>query len=207
LGVEAEQFSVLVFEEAVFVAEADLPIVFGSMAGGDEQVGVVGVQRVYQRFRSIVGSFEFGGVAAAFLADHSIAFEFTEPHPLVDHFHGEFRAGGGLADCQGRRFLCDGKGVGCVVAGHDPPEEIGVGIVIELPGQLVDIDDKLSGDFRGLGNEGDVPGELFAQSANCFQWRVFVGDKRCLVFGDQGGGDLFPFGAVEAVLREQHGVG
>ncbi len=69
LGVQSEQLPVGAAERAIAVAVADLPIPLGGVAGGDEQVGLVVVERFHQRFGGVGGA----NVGAGFNVWASIA--------------------------------------------------------------------------------------------------------------------------------------
>ncbi|MFM1941179.1 MAG: hypothetical protein RI897_161 [Verrucomicrobiota bacterium] len=98
VGIESVELSLVMFEVAVLVAESDLPVVFCGVAGGDEEVGLVGVERFDEGLGGIGGSVELGWMFSGLLFDHLVAVEFAEPEAFLDHVHGQFSACGDFTD-------------------------------------------------------------------------------------------------------------
>ncbi len=124
---------------------------------------MIGVERIDEWLGGIRGALELGGFFSGLLFDHLVAVEFAEPEAFLDHVHGQFSACSDFTDRERGGFAGDGQGVGGAVTGDDTPEEVGIGVVIQLAGELVEIDDELAGDFGGLGDEGDIMGEVLLQ--------------------------------------------
>ena len=69
-----------------------------------------------------------------------------------------------------------------VVAGENAPERVGVRVVIELAGQLVNLGDELPAGVFRLGDEAGVAGKLLLERVERFVDRRVVRDDRCVVF-------------------------
>ena len=110
-------------------------------------MGVVHVKRVYQGLGRIVGSFKLFGFPARLLANHAILDQFAEPDALLADVQFHFGCRGHAADRQRLGVAGDSQRVGRIVPGEDPPDCVGVRVVVEPAGKAVYAGDELP---RGL---------------------------------------------------------
>lgn len=82
-GVEAEELAVFALECAVAIAIADLPIAFGGMARSDEQISVIGVERIDEGLGGIDGPLRFLRRFAGLLTNHLARIELAIPDALI----------------------------------------------------------------------------------------------------------------------------
>ncbi len=158
LGVDAHEHAVFAAELAVLEGVADLPIALGGVSAGHEEVGLEDVEGVDEEFGGVVGDDLVGRLAALNFFDGMIFSTFVIPDAFFENVEGNTGAAGAFADDQGLGAFGDAKGVAGGVAGYDSPDDVGVGIGIELTGEAVDGGDKITVAFLGFGDKTGIAG-------------------------------------------------
>ena len=143
---------------------ADLPVAPGGVAGGQEQLRLVLLEEIDDRLGG-VGVAVFGfRLAALGLFGVLVVRALVEPEALVEQAQVDARAGGGAMDLQGLAGGGDPQGVARAVAGDDAPQDVGVGVVVQLPRKPMDFDDELAGPPLPAGRRRRHSGETASAS-------------------------------------------
>ena len=191
----------------VTIAEADLPVRLRGVTRRDHQVRLVVVKQVDQGLGRVVGAFQLFGLAAAILLDVLVLYQFVVPLAFGDHFGREFRARGDFLHDQRLTMACYHQRVIRVVASENAPERVGVGIVVQLAGQLVNLLNEVAGRLGGLSHKACVARKLPLQRIERLVDRRVVHDDRYVVFRLQRGDYFFPLGVHGSRFLHHHGIG